>query len=82
MLKRYLPPILKSILQVGELYPFGPHHSITRSGSVQAFHTNSGGASKILVMVIVLTSVAMLSPAGLSRGPKAFCGARHGALRD
>src|SRR5579863_3241675 len=49
---RYFPPTRKSILQTGEVKPFGPHHCITYFGSVHAFQTNSRGASKILVTTI------------------------------
>src|SRR6202162_2843553 len=53
---RYFPPTRKSILQTGEVKPFGPHHCITYFGSVHAFQTNSRGASKILVTTIRSTS--------------------------
>src|SRR5580658_9506052 len=49
---RYFPPTRKSILQTGEVKPFGPHHCITYFGSVHAFQTNSRGASKTLVTTI------------------------------
>src|SRR5579863_8012861 len=49
---RNVPPTRKSILQTGEVKPFGPHHCITYFGSVHAFQTNSRGASKILVTTI------------------------------
>src|SRR5580704_14341838 len=49
---RYFPPTRKSILQTGEVKPFGPHHCITYFGSVHDFQTNSRGASKILVTTI------------------------------
>src|SRR5580698_6109272 len=49
---RYFPPMRKSIWQTGDVKPFGPHHCITYFGSVHAFHTNSRGASKILVTTI------------------------------
>src|SRR6202453_3768556 len=52
MQKRDFPPTRKSILQTGEVKPFGPHHCITYFGSVHAFQTNSRGASKILVTTI------------------------------
>src|SRR5208283_6217887 len=52
MQQRNFPPTRKSILQTGEVKPFGPHHCITYFGSVHAFHTNSRGASKILVTTI------------------------------
>src|SRR5271166_4013815 len=50
MQQRNFPPTRKSILQTGEVKPFGPHHCITYFGSVHAFQTNSRGASKILVI--------------------------------
>src|SRR5579863_8402234 len=58
---RYFPPTRKSILQTGEVKPFGPHHCITYFGSVHAFHTNSRGASKILVTTIRSISLTVFS---------------------
>src|ERR1700733_6323351 len=58
---RYLPPTRKSIWQTGEVKPFGPHHCITYFGSVHAFHTNSRGASKILVTTIRSISLTVFS---------------------
>src|SRR5580693_2104223 len=52
MQQRNFPPTRKSILQTGAVKPFGPHHCITYFGSVQAFQTNSRGASKTLVTTI------------------------------
>src|SRR3974390_1264962 len=52
MQNRNFPPTRKSILQTGEVKPFGPHHCITYLGSVHAFQTNSRGASKTLVTTI------------------------------
>src|SRR5215475_9546413 len=52
MQNRNLPPTRKSILQTGEVKPFGPHHCITYCGSVHAFQTSSRGASKTLVTTI------------------------------
>src|SRR4051794_16891128 len=52
MQQRNLPPTRKSILQTGEVKPFGPHHCITYFGSVHAFQTNSRGASNTLVTTI------------------------------
>src|ERR1043166_2786848 len=52
MQQRNFPPTRKSILQKGEVKPFGPHHCITYFGSVHAFQTNSRGASKTLVITI------------------------------
>src|SRR5580704_9374990 len=56
---RYCPPTRKSILQTGEVKPFGPHHCITYFGSVHAFQTNSRGASQILVTTIRSISLAV-----------------------
>src|ERR1700734_527836 len=61
MQQRNFPPTRKSILQTGEVKPFGPHHCITYFGSVHAFHTNSRGASKILVTTIRSISLAVFS---------------------
>src|SRR5580658_11279452 len=58
---RNFPPTRKSILQTGEVKPFGPHHCITYFGSVHAFHTNSRGASKILVTTIRSISLTVFS---------------------
>src|SRR5580658_10630138 len=58
---RYFPPTRKSILQTGEVKPFGPHHCITYFGSVHAFQTNSRGASKILVTTIRSISLTVFS---------------------
>src|SRR5215510_852533 len=52
MQKRYLPPTRRSTLQAGEVNSLGPHQRIKCSGSVQAFHTSSRGASKTRVMTI------------------------------
>src|SRR6202048_5466214 len=60
MQQRNFPPTRKSILQTGEVKPFGPHHCITYFGSVHAFHTNSRGASKILVTTIRSVSLTVL----------------------
>src|ERR1700758_3253886 len=60
MQQRNFPPTRKSILQTGEVKPFGPHHCITYFGSVHAFQTNSRGASKILVTTIRSTSFTVL----------------------
>src|SRR5580704_4146385 len=60
MHQRNFPPTRKSILQSGEVNPFGPHHCITYFGSVHAFQTNSRGASKILVMTIRSVSFTVL----------------------
>src|SRR6202453_2450503 len=52
MQQRSFPPTRKSILQTGEVKPFGPHHCMMYFASVHAFQTNSRGASKILVTTI------------------------------
>src|SRR5579863_6313341 len=57
---RNFPPTRKSILQTDAVKPFGPHHCITYFGSVHAFHTNSRGASTILVTTIRSTSFTVL----------------------
>src|SRR5688572_8483714 len=44
------PPTRKSISALGDVKPVGPHHRITYSESLQAFHTSSTGASKTRVM--------------------------------
>src|SRR5438046_1513703 len=36
---KYLPPTLASILLEGQVKPFGPHHFLNSSGSVNASHT-------------------------------------------
>src|SRR6202020_208724 len=59
MQKRNFPPTRKSISQAGQLKPFGPHHCITYFGSVQAFQTNSRGASKTRVIVIRSVSLTV-----------------------
>src|SRR5579872_1357975 len=56
---RNFPPTRKSILQIGEVKPFGPHHCITYFGSVHAFQTNSRGASKTLVTTIRSVSLTV-----------------------
>src|ERR1700753_2776868 len=61
MQQRSFPPTRKSILQTGAVKPFGPHHCITYFGSVHAFHTNSRGASKILVITIRSISLTVFS---------------------
>src|SRR5262249_7943754 len=60
MQNRNFPPTRKSILQTGEVKPFGPHHCITYFGSVHAFQTNSRGASKTLVPTIRSVSFTVL----------------------
>src|SRR5271156_561132 len=52
MQQRNLPPTRKSILQTGEVKPFGPHHCITYFGSVHAFQTSSRGALNTRVTTI------------------------------
>src|ERR1700752_2471760 len=60
MQQRSFPPTRKSILQTGEVKPFGPPHCITYFGSVHAFQTNSRGASKTLVTTIRSVSFTVL----------------------
>src|SRR5580704_18079241 len=60
MQRRDFPPTRKSILQTGEVKPFGHPLCITYFGSVHAFHTNSRGASKILVTTIRSISFTVL----------------------
>src|SRR5246500_3569325 len=60
MQQRNFPPTRKSILQTGEVKPFGPHHCITYFGSVHAFQTSSRGASKTLVTTIRSVSFTVL----------------------
>src|SRR5664279_5089352 len=59
MQQRDFPPTRKSILQTGEVKPFGPHHCITYFGSVHAFQTSSRGASKTLVTTIRSVSLTV-----------------------
>src|SRR6202050_3317920 len=59
MQQRNFPPTRKSILQTGDVKPFGPHHCITYFGSVHAFQTNSRGASKTLVTTIRSVSLTV-----------------------
>src|SRR5580698_3215554 len=61
MQRRDFPPTRTSILQAGEVKPFGPHHCITYFGSVHAFQTSSRGASKILVTTIRSISFTVFS---------------------
>src|SRR5437867_8809069 len=58
--QRNFPPTRKSIWQTGAVKPFGPHHCITYFWSVQAFQTNSRGASKTLVTTIRSVSLTVL----------------------
>src|SRR5438270_8265427 len=60
MQQRNFPPTRKSILQTGEVKPFGPHHCITYLGSVHAFQTSSRGASKTRVITIRSVSLTAL----------------------
>src|SRR3712207_6228933 len=57
------PPTRKSISALGDVKPVGPHHRITYSESLHAFHTSSTGASKMRVMttskVWVFSSVSL-----------------------
>src|SRR6202167_123284 len=61
MQQRSFPPTRKSILQTGEVKPFGPHHCVMYFGSVHAFQTSSRGASKILVTTIRSISLTVFS---------------------
>src|SRR5580693_4265138 len=61
MQKRNFPPTRKSILQVGAVKPFGPHHCMMYFGSVHAFQTNSRGASTTLVTTIRSISLTVFS---------------------
>src|ERR1700751_827701 len=61
MQQRSFPPTRKSILQTGEVKPFGPHHCMMYFGSVHAFQTNSRGASKTLVTTIRSISLTVFS---------------------
>src|ERR1700757_1492511 len=61
MQQRSFPPTRKSILQAGEVKPFGPHHCMMYFGSVHAFQTSSRGASKILVTTIRSISLTVFS---------------------
>src|ERR1700690_3054587 len=61
MQQRSFPPTRKSIWQTGEVKPVGPHHCMMYFGSVHAFHTNSRGASKILVTTIRSISLTVFS---------------------
>src|SRR6266566_280563 len=47
---RKTPPTRRSTEMKGAVNPFGPHHCFISRGSVRAFHTRSGVASKVLVM--------------------------------
>src|SRR5580698_7912292 len=60
MQQRNFPPTRKSILQTGQVKPFGPHHCITYFGSVHAFQTSSRGASKTRVTTIRSISLSVL----------------------
>src|SRR5271157_2476759 len=51
MQNRYLPPLRRSILQLGEVKFLGPHHFINRFGIVHAFHTRSLGASNMRTII-------------------------------
>src|SRR5215204_6146868 len=44
-----VPPTRKSISALGDVNSVGPHHRVTYSGSLQAFHTSSTVASKTRV---------------------------------
>src|ERR1700761_7547950 len=59
--QRSFPPTRKSILQMGAVKPFGPHHCMMYFGSVHAFQTSSRGASKTRVIVIRSISLTVFS---------------------
>src|SRR5688572_29632087 len=50
MQARYFPPTRRSIFAAGDVKSFGPHQRMKCSGSVHAFQTSSGGASKMRVI--------------------------------
>src|SRR5450755_2446213 len=53
MMKRQTPPGFTSMAWIVLVKPFGPHHCAICFGSVQAFQTNSRGASTVRVMTMV-----------------------------
>src|SRR3712207_3391750 len=61
-----VPPSRKSILATGAVKPVGPHQRITRSGSDQAFHTSSTGASKTRVTTMFFSPGSPVVPVTLS----------------
>src|SRR3990172_288749 len=56
MLHKWRPPTFRSISQLGVVKPFGPYHFAKCCGFVQAFHSNSRGASKLRLTTICLSS--------------------------
>ena len=72
------PPTRKSISALGEVNPAAPHHRITYSGSLQALHTSSTVASKILVTTTAKVLLAL--PVSLSGKVISLPFARPGSL--
>src|SRR6267143_3223975 len=56
------PPGRKSNSQTGLEKPCGPHHCVTRFGSVHALNTNSCGASNTRISTSSWRSFAMMLP--------------------
>ena len=54
------PPSRKSILAVGDVNTFGPHHFITRLGSFHTFQARSSEESNTRVNTILKVSVIVL----------------------
>src|SRR4030067_178144 len=52
MLHKWRPPTFRSISQLGVVKFLGPYHFMKRSGSVQAFQSNSRGASNLRLTTI------------------------------
>src|ERR1700736_279355 len=64
-----MPPGRRSLFDAITVKPFGPHHCFMRSGSVNACHTSSRGASNTRVMTnseLVVAAVAVLVVAALA----------------
>src|SRR4029450_12621991 len=62
MLTSVVPPTRKSIRHIGDEKPCGPHHLVTRSGSLHARQTRSSDASNVRVNTTswVVSSVDIL----------------------
>src|SRR5262245_55194781 len=58
MTKRHTPPVRRSYALVVVVKPFGPHNCVRCSGSVQAVHTSSRGASYSRDAMIICGSCA------------------------
>src|SRR4029450_2471772 len=60
-----VPPTRKSIRHIGDEKPCGPHHLVTRSGSLHARQTRSSDASNVRVTTTswVVSSVDILRTA-------------------